>query len=101
MKSADLSHHAATRVQQRGFSDSLIELVLDHHDIDFYAGDVCRVLRVSRRHAEHGSIPYLSKYVAEKLHHLVVVWSDDTARIVTILHMKLGRQGRRYRQCRN
>ncbi|WP_157951587.1 hypothetical protein [Agrobacterium pusense] len=98
MTNSNLSHHAAQRAQQRGFSNGLIQFVLDHHDVDFYAGGGCRVLRVSRQHAEQASIATLSRQLVERLVHVAIVWSDNTAQVVTILHMKSGRQGHRYRR---
>ena len=97
MNRPDCSRHAATRAQQRGVPARLLRALLDHHDIDTPVGRNCRLLRCSRErladrslHAQYGS-------EAERLADLAVVWSDRTGLAVTVLHLRPGRSGRRYR----
>ena len=43
-----LSRHAATRIQQRGISLRVLDLVVGHADRELHAGDGCATLRLSR-----------------------------------------------------
>lgn len=91
-----MSHHATQRSQQRGIPMRLIEAVLDHCDHDVLIGDDCRALRVSRSAARAVARAGENRQVAERLPGLVVVWSDRTGQIVTVLHDNGQNAARRY-----
>ena len=86
-----LSKHAEKRSQQRGAKPELIELVLNHADIEVPVGSNCQALRVSRRTARGLNL-------GDRTHRYAVIVSDDTDEIVTILPTERGRRGARYRR---
>ena len=86
-----LSKHAEKRSQQRGAKPELIELVLNHADIEVPVGSNCQALRVSRRTARELNL-------GDRIHRYAVVVSDDTDEIVTALPTERGRRGIRYRR---
>ena len=95
-RTSQMTRHAQQRSRQRGVPLRMIEAVLDRHDLDFEAGGDCRVLRVSRSAAAAITSP-AERQMAEKLSKLVIVWSDRTARVVTVLRDTGRRGARRYR----
>ena len=86
-----LSKHAEKRSQQRGARLGLVELVLDHADIEVPVGSNCQALRVSRRMARGLNL-------GDRIHRHAVIVSGDTGEIVTILPTERGRRGARYRR---
>ena len=93
-----LSHHAEDRSRQRGVSDRLISLVIDHHDIEFDVNDDCRLLRLSREMAAAVAISEEAPSDARRLASFALIHSDRTGRVVTVLRDRPGRSGRRYRR---
>lgn len=88
-----LSKHAQLRAQQRGISRGTIEIIFEHADIDTYIGSGCRLFRVSRRQAERLAGP-------DKLSRLALIWSDESAQVVTVMPVHETAYGRRYRAVR-
>lgn len=56
---------------------TFVEALLAHADVEENAGDNCRRFRVSAARARTLNLD-------DRLAHYAVVWSDDSARIVTI-----------------
>ncbi len=94
----ELSCHAINRAQQRGVPHATIELILDHADIVIPVGAGCSALRVSRRQILDQSLRGELRGCVDRLAHIAVVRSDHTGEIVTVLHDRGGRRGRRYRR---
>ena len=87
-----LSRHAEKRSQQRGAKPGLIELVLNHADVEVPVGSNCQALRVSRRMARGLNL-------GDRVHLYAVVVSGDTGEIMTItLSTERGCRGARYRR---
>jgi len=85
------SNHSALRAAQRGLGTHFIGAILEHADVECPIGDNCTLMRVSRRHAARLNID-------DRLGRYGLIWSEDTARIVTILPLHEGPAGRRYRR---
>lgn len=85
------SHHSQLRSAQRGVPQPFIETILIHADIERPIGDNCRLMRVSRDRSRGLNID-------DRLGRYAVIWSDDTARIVTVMPLHDGPTGRRYRR---
>ena len=75
----------------------LLRLLIAHADNDAPAGGSCRLLRISRQCLEDRSLHAEVRAQADRLASLAVIWSDSTASVVTVLHHRPGRAGRRYR----
>ena len=73
-----MTQHALQRCQERGLRDTFVQAILDHADMDDAAGDNCRRLRVSSMRARQLNVD-------DSLARYAVIWSDDSARIVTVL----------------
>ena len=87
-----LSRHAEKRSQQRGAKPGLVELVLNHADVEVPVGSNCQALRVSRRMARGLNL-------GDRVHLYAVVLSGDTGEIMTItLSTERGCRGARYRR---
>ncbi len=72
-----MTRHALQRCQKRGLRNSFIQEILENADLDEDAGGNCRRLRVSTVRARRLNIDdNLSRYA--------LIWSDDTARVVTV-----------------
>ena len=72
-----MTQHALQRCQARGLRNSFIQEIFKHADLDEAAGNNCRRLRVSAERARRLNIDdNLSRYA--------LIWSDDTARVVTV-----------------
>jgi hypothetical protein len=84
-----LSRHAQMRAQQRGVSERMIKMILDHADVEKNVGDGCTLIRVSKRQADaiHGS---------DKLSKFALIWSDTRSQIVTVVPLHKTAAGRRY-----
>jgi hypothetical protein len=87
---AHLTPHARTRFQQRGFTNTRLEALLEHADVERPVGRNCRLLRVSRQ-ACNGLLD------GERLSRVAAIVSDDTGEIITIFAIHPGAKGRRYR----
>lgn len=87
-----MSTHAQHRCQARGLRQGFIGAILANADVDRPIGDNCRIIRVSREHARRLNID-------DRLGRYAVIWSDDTARVVTILPLHEGASAARYRRC--
>jgi len=85
------SEHSLRRAAQRGVTEGFIDAILTHADIERPIGDNCRLVRVSRQRSQGLNID-------DRLGRYAVIWSDDTARIVTVLPLHEGSSGRRYRR---
>ena len=87
-----LSRHAEKRSQQRGAKPGLVELVLNHADVEVPVGSNCQALRVSRRMARGLNL-------GDRVHLYAMVVSGDTGEIMTItLSTERGCRGARYRR---
>lgn len=87
-----MSSHAQDRCQARGIRQDFVGAILSHADVGRPIGDNCRIIRVSRQRARRLNID-------DRLGRYAVIWSDDTARIVTILPLLEGASAARYRRC--
>lgn len=85
------SKHSEKRSAQRGVTGVFVEAILTHADIEQPIGDNCRLMRVSR----HQSVKL---NIDDRLGRYALIWSDDTARIVTVMPIHEGISGRRYRK---
>ena len=85
------SEHSSRRAAQRGLTDRFVQTILVHADIERPIGDNCRLMRVSRRRSRKLNID-------DRLGRYALIWSDDTARIVTVMPVYDGVNGRRYRK---
>jgi hypothetical protein len=85
------SEHSLRRSAQRGVTNGFIEAILTHADIERPIGDNCRLVRVSRLRSQRLNID-------DRLGRYAVIWSDDTARVVTIMPVHEGAAGRPYRR---
>ena len=85
------SDHSQIRASQRGVTHRFIEEILHHADVERPIGDNCTLLRVSRQRSAQLNID-------DRLARYALIWSDDTARIVTVMPLHDGPAGRRYRR---
>lgn len=85
------SEHSMKRAAQRGATDRFVQAILVHADIESPVGDNCRLMRVSRRRSRKLNID-------DRLGRYALIWSDDSARIVTVMPIHDGVSGRRYRK---
>ena len=83
--------HSRRRAAQRGTSDGFVQAILVHADIEHPIGDNCRLMRVSRRRSRKLNID-------DRLGRYALIWSDNSARIVTVMPVHDGVNGRRYRK---
>lgn len=86
----NLSRHAKQRMTERGIDAALLNKALEHADIERPAIGNCRLYRVTKR---------LSKSLGdERLSRFAVIWSDDTAQVVTVVLHHEGQAGAIYRR---
>ena len=85
-----LTRHAATRCAQRGIRPEFLDELIGLSDVDTPIGSNCRLIRVSRKARDRQA-------ASDKLGRYAIIWSDDTQSVVTVLPLKAGRAGRRYR----
>lgn len=97
MPAIALSKHAAIRANQRGITHQMIEDLLAHADVEAPVGGGCTVLRVSKERLRDRTLRAQVATRPEKLGSLALVWSDETAEVVTLLVDHGGAKGRRYR----
>lgn len=97
MTPCPLSRHTTKRGQQRGIPVAVIQAVVAFHDLEREAGGGCRVLRISRWSATNDQLTGLSRQLLDLLPQVAVLWSDDNARVVTVLRDARRGRGRRYR----
>jgi hypothetical protein len=97
MSTLQPTQHIERRQQQRGVPRRLIDLILAHHDVDLEAGGGCRIFRVSRRALGGSTMPGTRQDI-ERLGRLALVYSETSGRLVTVMHVCAGSQGRRYRR---
>ena len=95
MSSLKLTRHAANRANQRGVPHHLIDTLFENADVDAPIGSGCRLLRISRQRLRDLRRALGSE--TDRLNRLAIIWSDDAAAVVTVLHHHDGRSGRRYR----
>ncbi len=85
-----LTQQASLRRAQRGIGPAFLDNLIRLSDLETPIGSNCRLFRVSpcagRQHTERDR---LSRYV--------VISSDDSQSVVTVLPIERGRSGRRYR----
>jgi hypothetical protein len=93
-----LTQHAAVRTQQRGVPHHLIDALMSYADFEAPVGGGCTVLRMTRDRLEDPDLADHLGAERERLRGLSIVWSDRTGEIVTILRMRRGGKGRRYRR---
>ncbi|MBW7848859.1 MAG: DUF4258 domain-containing protein [Rhodospirillales bacterium] len=84
--SATASKHARLRSQQRGITNEVVNLVLDHFDTVLHAGDGCQTVRLSRRGLAELRNTGTDRQVIERAARIVVVMREDNWRIVTVMH---------------
>lgn len=94
----DLSRHAERRSRQRGVPHALLDALLANADVEAPAGSGCTVLRISRERLASAELRRSLGDACDRLGSLALIWSDATAEIVTVVHHKAGRAGRRYRR---
>lgn len=87
----NISRHAQQRCQDRGVRSSFVGAILRNADVDRPIGGNCRLLRVSRNVARDLNLD-------DRLGRYALIWSETNAQVVTVLPMKDGRQGARYRK---
>jgi hypothetical protein len=75
----------------------MIDGLLTCADLEAPVGGGCTVLRVSRERLRDKTLKGQISTRPEKLSHLAVVWSEDSAEVVTLLIDHGGAKGRRYR----
>lgn len=97
MPNLDLTRHAAVRANQRGVPHHLLRALIDHADIDAPADNGCRLLRFSKERLKDRALRAEIGVETDRLATLAVIWSDSDSRVVTVLHHRAGRLGRRYR----
>ena len=85
-----LSRHAELRCQQRGVSGRLLDLFLQHYDVDRPAGGNRRLLAVKRT-------TVCAIEGGDRLGNLIAIADDASGAIVTVAHVSRSRRGRRYR----
>lgn len=88
--STHISRHAFRRMDQRGVSGQFLEQILDHADVERFANDNWRLYRVTKAIAQSLGNDRLARYA--------VIWSDDTAQVVTVVPIHSGRAGSYYRK---
>ncbi|AWM23754.1 hypothetical protein AOX55_0000474 [Sinorhizobium fredii CCBAU 25509] len=94
-----LTRHALMRAQQRGIRRQVIDYVVAEADIDLNAGDGCHSYRISQRKMavlRKAGIPAAGLDRAKRV---VVICSEQSDEVVTVLHDH-GRRGQRYRRQR-
>jgi len=97
MSVLDLTAHAAIRANQRGVPHHLIDVLIENADIDAPIGSGCRLLRISRQRLRDRAVRQAIGAEADRMARLAIIWSDDAAAVVTVLHHHEGRAGKRYR----
>lgn len=85
------SFHSQMRSAQCGVSNRFVGAILTYADVDRPIGGNCRLLRVSRKRSAALNID-------DRLGRYALIWSDTTARIVTVMPLHEGAAGRRYRR---
>ncbi len=85
------SRHSNRRSAQRGITKRFINALLANADVDRPIGGNCRLLRVSRQRSAALNID-------DRLGRYALIWSDNTAQIVTVMPLHNGASGRRYRR---
>lgn len=85
------SCHGQVRGAQRGVTHRFLNAILAYADVDRPIGGNCRLLRVSRQRSD-------SLNVDDRLGRYALIWSDNTAQIVTVMPLHDGAAGRRYRR---
>lgn len=103
----DLTHHAESRLRQRGMSPDVARLVVENHDIAVPVGRGCVALSLSRAALPGLLADGLPPGLADKARRVAVVVEDATGLVVTVMHLHGdaarrytragGRQGRRSR----
>jgi hypothetical protein len=76
------SHHAATRLRQRGISAAVVNLILNHHDRVIPVGDGCCALSVSAAETEQLRAEGIAPSILEKAVGVVLI-ENDRQRLVT------------------
>lgn len=82
-----MTQHAQVRCRQRGVTDETLMTVLEEADVETNLAGNCRMHRVSQRTAR-------VRGLAPKLSRIGVVLSDDSQKIVTVIHFSGHRQWR-------
>lgn len=92
-----LSKHAATRAQQRGVRQWVVNSLFNEADVEHPVGGGCRALTLSRRRVVELRGDGASVGVLEVLgRHFLVISPDGT--VVTVGKVQSGTRGRRYRR---
>lgn len=94
-----LTRHAVKRAQQRGIRPQVIDYVVAEADIDLHAGDGCRSYRISTRKVAVLMEAGAPAAGLDRANRVVVVWSERSGEVVTVMHDH-GHSGRRYRRQR-
>lgn len=97
MSSLSLTAHAAVRANQRGVPHHLIDALFEYADVDAPIGSDCRLLRISKHRLREPAVRRALGSEADRMAWLAIIWSDEAAAVVTVLHHHDGRAGKRYR----
>jgi hypothetical protein len=98
MTSLALTRHASVRANQRGVTNSMLETLIAHADIEAAVGGGCTVLRLSRQSLRDGELRVSLGPSLDRLGSLAVILANDTGEVVTVMRDHGGRNGRRYRR---
>ncbi|MDX1820108.1 MAG: hypothetical protein R3197_04350 [Paracoccaceae bacterium] len=85
-----ISQHAAVHMAERGINKRFLAALMDHADVETPVGGGATALRVSRKRARLLNFD-------DRLHRYSVILSSD-ATVITVLPLKPGLPGRRYRR---
>lgn len=83
-----MTRHALERSQQRGISEHLIAVVLDHHDIEIPAGSGAMLYRVSKALAQGINLD-------DRLGRCAVLIAGDGV-VITVGHIFSNKRGKRW-----
>jgi hypothetical protein len=86
-----MSKHADRRRKQGGVNMKLLSAIFENADVDVPIGSNCRLLRVHKQTAA-------GLRLGDRLKRHAIIWSDDAAQIVTVIPLRSGRRGSRYRK---
>lgn len=98
MHSFTLSNHAKLRANQRGITHQMISDLIAFADVEAPVGGGCTVLRVSRDRLKDRALKGELMSNPDKLGSVALIWSEESAEVVTLLVDHGGAKGRRYRK---
>ena len=92
-----LTRHAARRSRQRGVTSRMLKAMIAWADLEVPAGDGCTILRFSRERLQDRELRGELGPLADRLGSLVMILAGDADDVVTVLRLRRGGAGRRYR----